>query len=81
MSKIVGSTNLSKCPGVLSPHEEQLAGHGEQEGGQVCHGQVEQVDVGGGPHVLILQDHQAGGYVTKDPQQEKHPIEYILILT
>ena len=41
--------DLSECPGVLAPHEVQLYRHGKQEGGQVRHGQVEQVDVGGGP--------------------------------
>ena len=31
------------------------------KGAKVCKGQVEEVDVGGRPHVLVLDDHQAGG--------------------
>ena len=43
--------HLSEGPGVLPPHEVQLAGHREQQRGQVRHREVEQVDVGRGPHV------------------------------
>ena len=45
------SLYLSKGPGVLPPHEVQLAGHREQQRGQVRHREVEQVDVGSGSHV------------------------------
>ena len=37
-----------------------------------CEGEVEKVDVGGGPHVLVLDDHQAGGQVAQHPKHEKH---------
>ena len=63
--------HLSQSPGVLPPHEVELHRHGEHEGGQVGHRQVEQVDVGGGPHVLVPHDDQAGGQVTENTQQEK----------
>ena len=36
-----------------------------------CEGEVEKVDVGGGPHVLVLDDHQAGGQVAQHPKHEK----------
>ena len=37
-----------------------------------CEGKVEKVDVGGGPHVLVLDDHQAGGQVAQHTKHEKH---------
>ena len=37
-----------------------------------CEGEVEKVDVGGGPHVLVLDDHQAGGQVAQHTKHEKH---------
>ena len=36
-----------------------------------CEGEVEKVDVGGGPHVLVLDDHQAGGQVAQHTKHEK----------
>ena len=65
------TTDLSKCPGVLAPHEVQLYRHGEQQGQQVRHGQVEQVDVGGGPHVLVPQDHDTGRQVTQHTEHQE----------
>ena len=62
---------LAQGPGVLPPHEVELHRHGEHQRGQVRHRQVEEVDVGGGPHVLVRHDDEAGCEVTEDPQQEK----------
>ena len=40
-----------------------------------CEGEVEKVDVGGGPHVLVLDDHQAGGQVAKDSQHQEQTVK------
>ena len=45
--------DLSICPWVLPPHGVELCRHGQHQGGQVSQGQVEQVDVGGRPHVPV----------------------------
>ena len=62
---------LAQSPGILPPHKVELHRHGEHQRGQVSHRQVEEVDVGGGSHVLVLHDDETGGEVTEDPQQEK----------
>ena len=63
--------HLAKSPRILSPHEIKLSWHGENEGAEVGEGQVEEVDVGGRPHVLVLDDHQAGGQVAQDTQDQE----------
>ena len=60
--------HLAKSPWILSPHEIELRWHGKNESAQVGEGEVEEVDVGGRPHVLILDDHQAGGKVAQHTQ-------------
>ena len=67
-----GRADLPKCPRILPPHEVELSRHDKQKSGEVGQRQVEQVDVGGGPHVLVLDDYQAGGEVTKDAKDQEH---------
>ena len=52
---------LSEDPGILSPHVVQLTRHAQQQGEDVRHGQVGEVDVGGGPHGLVVYDHETSG--------------------
>ena len=63
--------HLPKGPWVLAPHEVELRRHGQQQGAKVDEGEVEEVDVGGRPHVLVLDDHQAGGQVAQDTQDQE----------
>ena len=63
--------DLPKCPRILAPHKIELCGHGEDQGAQVQDGQVEEVDVGGRPHVLVLDDHQACGQVAQHTQHKE----------
>ena len=62
---------LSESPGILPPHEVELHWHGEQQGSQVGHGEVEQVDVGGGPHVLVSHDHKTSRQISHKSQNKK----------
>ena len=63
--------HLSEGPGVLPPHEVQLAGHREQQRGQVRHREVEQVDVGRGPHV------STHGYISIDIYTRVYIYKYL----
>ena len=65
------SRYLAEGPGILSPHQIELGWHGKDQGAQVHEGQVEEVDVGGRPHVLVLDDHQAGGQVAQHTQHQE----------
>ena len=59
LAQCVNCKYLSKRPRILFPHKVQFNRHGKQQGGKVGNSQVEQVDVGGGPHILIPHDHEA----------------------
>ena len=47
----------------------------DDESGDVGDGEVEQVDVGGGPHVLVVQDDEAGGQVAHHAQHHEQPLK------
>ena len=68
--------HLAECPGILSPHQIELGWHSKDQGAQVGEGQVEEVDVGGRPHVLVLDDHQAGGQVAQDTQHQEQTAQF-----
>ena len=45
------------------------------QGGNVCNGQIEEVDIGSSPHVLIGQDDDTGGEVTKDSNDKEDAVD------
>ena len=73
--------HLPKGPRVLAPHQVQLRRHREQQRAQVHQGQVEEVDVGGCAHILVLYDDQAGGEVTQHTQHQEQAAGGVQFLT
>ena len=63
---------LPKSPWVLSPHEVELTSHGKQKSSQVSHRKVEEVDVGGRPHVLIFYNDQTSCHISEDTKDEEN---------
>ena len=45
------------------------------EGRNVCNSQIEKVDIGSGSHVLIGQDDNAGGEVTKHSNDKENAVD------
>ncbi len=49
------------------------------KGGDVGNGEIEEVDVGGGPHVLVVQDDEAGGQVPHHTQHHEQPYKWAVL--
>ena len=45
------------------------------EGGYICNGEVEKVGIGGGPHVLVTDDDDAGGQVATHTNNQEDAVD------
>ena len=47
----------------------------QKESGNICNGEVEEVDIGSGPHVLVVDNDNTSGNVTADSKDHEDGVD------